>query len=170
MVATAAIKSAEFGKLPPETNSEFHRLLADEGREQHAHLLRQAADPANRPLAFHCSHGVHRTGTATAILLSALGVPWETIREEYLLTNEYRRHEVEETLVKIRAKAAETKGVSPQEIDMTNVEAFYVLDGSYIDGTLEQAVADYGSMESYIREGLGLTDEEVEDLRNQLLE
>lgn len=170
MDVTAAIQSAEFDKIPPEMNPEFHRQLADEGRDQYAHLLRQAADPESRPLVFHCSHGVHRTGTATAILLSALGVPWETIREDYLLTNEYRREEVEATLDKIRAKAAETKGVSPDEIDMTNVEAFYVLEGFYIDGTLDQAVTDYSSMEAYIREGLGLTDDEIEELRHQLLE
>ena len=163
-------QSAEFDQIPPAMNPEFHRLLLDEGKEEYAALLRHAADPANRPLVFHCSHGVHRTGTATAILLSALGVPWETIREDYLLTNEYRGEEVEATLSKIRQMAAKKKGVSPEEIDMTNVEAFYILDGSYIDGTLEQAVADYGSMEAYIRDGLGITEVEIETLRKQLLE
>jgi len=113
---------------------------------------------------------VHRTGTATAILLSALGVPWETVRKDYLLTNEYRREEVEATMGKIRQMTAENRSVSPEEVDMTNVEAFYILDGSYIDGTLDQAVAEYGSMEAYIRDGVGLTDKELEQLRHQLLE
>ena len=88
MVAQSAIRSGDFEKLPPEMNPEFHRLLLDEGKPRYAALLRYATDPANRPLIFHCSHGVHRTGTATAILLSALGVPWEVIREDYLLTND----------------------------------------------------------------------------------
>ena len=170
MVVTAAIQSAEFEKIPPEMNPEFHRLLADEGKEQYAALLRDFADPANRPLVYHCSHGVHRTGTATAILLSALGVPWESIREEYLLTNDYRAEEVEGTLIKIRQMAAERKGVSPEEIDMTNVDAFYILDGSYIDGTLDHAVMEYGSMEAYIRDGLGVTDQEIQRLREELLQ
>jgi protein-tyrosine phosphatase len=170
MVVTAAIQSAEFEKIPQEMNPEFHRLLADEGKQEYAALLREIADPANRPLAYHCSHGVHRTGTATAILLSALGVPWETIREEYLLTNDYRAEEVEGTLVKIRQMAAERKGVAPEEIDLTNVEAFYLLDGAYIDGTLEQAVADYGSMEAYIRHGLGISEAEIKALREELLQ
>jgi protein-tyrosine phosphatase len=170
MVAQTAIKSADFDKIPPEMNPEFHRLLLDEGKEQYAALLRELADPANRPLSFHCSHGVHRTGTATAILLSALGVPWETVREDYLLTNEYRREEVEATLAKIRQMAAEKKGVAPEEVDMSNVEAFYILQGFYIDGALEEAEDEYGSMEAYIREGLGLTDEEIERLRKELLE
>jgi len=170
MVATAAIKSAEFDKLPPEMNPEFHRLLAEEGRNEYAALLREAANPDNRPLVFHCSHGVHRTGSGAAILLSALGVPWETVREDYLQTNEYRHEEVKKTLARIRAQAAETRSVSPEEIDMTNVEAFYILEGSYIDGTLEQAVQEYGSMEAYIREGLGLTEDEINQLRDQLLD
>ncbi len=170
MAVQTAIKAAEFDDIPPEMNPEFHRLLLVEGKDQYSDLLRRAADPANGPLVFHCSHGVHRTGTATAILLSALGVPWETIREDYLLTNEYRAEEVRAKLDKIRLGAAKTLGVPPEEVDMTNVEAFYILEGSYIDGTLEQAVEDYGSMEAYIRGGLGMSAEEVEQLRSQLLE
>jgi protein-tyrosine phosphatase len=170
MEAQSAIRSGEFEKLPPEMNPEFHRLLLNEGKPQYAALLRYAADPANRPLIFHCSHGVHRTGTATAILLSALGVPWDVIREDYLLTNDYRAEEVKATLGKIQNMVAENKGVAPEEIDMSNVEAFYFLEGSYIDGSLAQAVADYGSMDAYIREGLGISDDEIEILKSQLLE
>lgn len=170
LVAQSAIRSGEFEKLPPEMNPEFHRLLLNEGKPQYAALLRYAADPANRPLVFHCSHGVHRTGTATAILMSALGVPWEVIREDYLLTNDYRAKEVKATLAKIRNMVAEKRGVVPEEIDMSNVEAFYILEGSYIDGSLEQAIADYGSMEAYIREGLGISDDEIELLKSELLE
>jgi protein-tyrosine phosphatase len=126
-------------------------------------------DPANRPLAYHCSHGVHRTGTATAILLSALGVPWETVREDYILSNTYRAEEIEAQLARIRQMVASARGVEPGEVDMTNVEAFYILDGSYIDGTLERAIEEYGSMEGYIRDGLGITDEEIQVLRSELL-
>jgi protein-tyrosine phosphatase len=165
-----SIRSGDFRAMPPELSAEFHRMLLEDGREQYAALLRGLADPANRPLAFHCSHGIHRTGTATAILLSALGVPWETVREDYLLSNEYRGQEITRELERIRSMVAEEQGVDPAEVDMTNVEAFYILDGSYIDGSLEQAVAEYGSMDGYIREGLGIADEEIESLRDQLLE
>jgi flavoprotein len=34
----------------------------------------------------------------------------------------------------------------------------------------DQALEDYESMEAYIRDGLGITDEEVDRLRSQLLE
>jgi len=71
---------------------------------------------------------------------------------------------------KIRQAAADRQGLAPEEVDMVNVEAFYVLDGTYIDGTLDQAIAEHGSMEAYIRDGVGLTDKELEQLRHQLLE
>jgi len=51
-----------------------------------------------------------------------------------------------------------------------NREAFNVLQGSYIDAALEAAVEEYGSMDAYIRDGLDLTDEEIAQLRRQLLE
>jgi len=170
-VVLEARQTADFSKVPVELNAELHRLLTgDAAKEQYAALLRLAADPANRPLVFHCSHGVHRTGTATAILLSALGVPWETVREDYLLSNLYRNEEVEKRLAQLRVTAAERKGVAPEEVDMANIEAFYVLQSTYIDAALDEINKQHGSMRTYLRQGLGLTDAEIERLQDGLLE
>ncbi len=97
-------------------------------------------------------------------------MPWETIREEYVLTNELRAEYNQDVFAKLRAMAAKKHNVSPEEIDMTNVEAFYILEGAYIDAALQLAVKEYGSMDGYIREGLGITDTEIEALRTQLLQ
>jgi protein-tyrosine phosphatase len=165
-----SIRSGEFESLPPERNPEFHGQLILDGAQEYAALLRAAMDPENRPLVFHCSHGVHRTGTATALLLSALGVPWEQIREDYLLSNTYRAEEVEAQLERIRQAVASDRGVAPEDVDMTNVEAFFILEGYYIGGTLDQALQDHGSLAEFIRDGLGISDDEIERLRNELLE
>jgi protein-tyrosine phosphatase len=169
-VVNEARSTGDFSKVPPDINPDIHRRLMVEAREYYAALLREISDPASRPLVFHCSHGIHRTGTGTAILLSVLGVQWETIREDYLLSNTYRQEEIDHRLAQLRDLYAETNGIPPEEVDTTNMEAFYILDGSYIDAALEQAVEDYGSMEAYIREGLGISDVEVERLRSELLE
>jgi len=170
VVVNEARKTGDFSQVPPDINPDIHRRLMVEAGEYYAALLREIADPASRPLVFHCSHGIHRTGTATAILLSALGVPWETVREDYLLSNTYRQEEIDHRLGQLRDLYAESNGIPPDEVDTTNMDAFYVLQPAYIDAALEQAVEDYGSMEAYIRDGLGITDEEVERLRAQLLE
>ena len=169
-VVNEARGTGDFSKVPVELNPEIHRILMDEGREYYATLLRELADPANRPMVYHCSHGVHRTGTATAILLSALGVPWETVREDYLLSNIYRKKEIDRRVGELRDLAADTLLVEPGQVDMANIKAFYILESEYIDASLDEAVKQYGSMDDYIREGLGITDNEISDLREQLLD
>lgn len=44
---------------------------------------------------YHCTAGKDRVGTATALLLSALGVPRELIVEDFLFTNACLREETE---------------------------------------------------------------------------
>lgn len=165
-----ARKTGDFSEVSPGFNPDIHRLLMDHGRENYAALLREIADPANRPLVFHCSHGIHRTGTAAAILLSALGVPWEVVRADYLVSNEVRKEEIKNRIEQLKQIDAKTRGVPLESVDTTNLEAFYILDGSYIDAALETAVDEYGSMDNYIRQGLGLSEEEIERLRVELLE
>jgi len=156
-----ARKTGDFSSVPPEFNADIHRILMKEATAEYAALLRTAAVPANRPLVFHCSHGVHRTGTAAAVLLSALGVPCETVRKDYLLSNKYRAEEINLRLNQLKALAAEKQGVPPETVDTTNMEAFYRLQGSYIDASLDEAIQEHGSMEAYIRNVLGLTDDEI---------
>ena len=165
-----ARKTADFSGVPVELNAELHRLTVREAGTQYAALLRELAEEKNRPLVFHCSHGVHRTGTAAAIVLSALGVPWNTVRKDYLLSNKCRKEEVAQRLEQLREQAAKNQGIPPEQVDMSNINAFYILQPSYIDASLDEAVKRHGSMENYIREGLGIEDALIEKLRRELLE
>lgn len=168
--ATAALKTGDFSKIPVELNPAIHRLLVHDGKLQYAALLREIADPANRPLVFYCSHGVHRTGTGAAILLSALGVPWEAVREDYLLSNKYRHDEVQKRLGQLRIMAASKKGIPEEQVDMSNMEGFLIQHGSYIDASYDEMVEEYGAVDSYVRDGLGLSEEEIQRLQDELLE
>jgi protein-tyrosine phosphatase len=166
----SARKTGDFSKIPATFNSEIHRLLTKEAAQEYAALIRQILEPDKLPLTFHCSHGVHRTGTASAIILSALGVPWETVREDYLLSNTFRAEENEKRIGQLRETAAKNQEIPAEEVDTTNIEAFYILQPSYIDATLDEINKDYGSIDNYLRKGLGLSDDELTRLREQLLE
>ena len=166
----AARKTGDFSKVPATINPEIHAILVGQAAEQYAALFRVIAEEKNRPLVFHCSHGIHRTGTATAILLWSLGVPWETVRADYLLSNETRKEEVQKRRGQLRKVAAKHQGVKPENVDMTNIDAFYVLQGHYIDATRDEILKTYGSAENYLRKGLKLSDAEIQKLRDSLLE
>jgi hypothetical protein len=53
---------------------------------------------------------------------------------------------------------------------MTNINAFYILEGDYIDGTLKYIEQEYESIEHYLMKGLGLSNAEISLLKSQLLE
>jgi len=167
--ARAALATGDFSSIPPSLNLDIHRQLVVDAREQYGELMRLIADPDCRPLVFHCSHGVHRTGTAAAILLSLLGVDWATVRRDDLASNDVRAAEVDQRLSHMRSHSAKALGVEPGEVDMANMEAFMIQDGSYIDATRDQVVTDFGSIDTYLRDGLGLTEMTIQRLRDQLV-
>jgi len=136
----------------------------------YAALIRDLAEPENRPLVFHCTAGKDRAGVGSAVVLTLLGVPWETVREDYLLSNFYRREENERELGKIREEMAEKQGIPPEQVDMTAFEGMYLVKPEYLDAARDAVIRKYGSMEFYLREGLGISDEVIHKLRSELLE
>jgi protein-tyrosine phosphatase len=164
-----ARKTGDFSKVPADLNPKFHELLVDEAREQYAALIREIIRSDGQPLVYHCSHGIHRTGTATAIILYGIGVPWETARQDYLLSNQTRAEEIEKRTAQLRVAAAKTFDIDEGEVDMTNINAFYILQGDYIDGALNEIEQKYGGIENYLEKGLGLSQNEIDKLKEILL-
>jgi len=169
IVALEARKNGDFSLVSIELNPEFHRMLTNEAMEQYAILFHEILYEENRPIVFHCSHGIHRTGTGAAILLWILGVPWKTIQEDYLLSNTYREAQIEKRLGQLKTLAAKNQGIPEVEVDMTNARAFYVLEDFYIDAVREEVLNKYGSVEKYVTEGLGFTESDIKKLRKELL-
>ena len=163
-----ARQDGNFLKIPADFNFEVHAMLTEDGKEEYAQLFHFLADPKNYPIVFHCSHGVHRTGTAAALILSTLGVPWETVREDYLLSNEYRKEEVDKRLEALFLLADENPEIINKEENQNNISAFYVLKGEYVDGTNTAVEANYGSFDKYL-DSIGVSSDGITKIRNILL-
>lgn len=104
-------------------------------------------------MLFHCSAGKDRTGFGAALLLTALGVPRDTVRADYLATNQIWRRE--------HALPPDT----PAALRDTLLTAHQGL----LEHALTQAVDRYGSVERLIAEGLGLDAAGLGRLRTLLL-
>lgn len=102
------------------------------------------------------------------MLLSLLGVPWETVKDDYLLSNEIRKHEIEQRIDALSQLAIENENITDKEENLNNIKAFYILDGEYIGGTINAITKEYGSVEKYLNE-LGISDDEIEQIRNLML-
>ena len=144
--------AASYRKLILERTGEHGRMLAE---------LSAPEDPAV-PALLHCAAGKDRAGTSIAIILLALGVERSAIEADYLESNA-RRH---------RYKVVRGDGSSGTAID----PAIRKLLGSLFEARVEYLRAAFdtieerwGSVDAYLEDGLGLTPERRERLKERLL-
>lgn len=153
---------APTGEAARASMLEAYRRLPFEQAPSYRELFKRLA-AKEIPLAFNCSAGKDRAGTAAALILSVLGVPRETVVEDYALSDkivDYRR-----------AYSQEQSGRSmlsslPPEV----VTAILGSDPDYIRTALATIDAKHGSVEAYVRNELGITAAEIESMRRELLE
>jgi protein-tyrosine phosphatase len=100
-----------------------------------AHLLEDRA-----PLVIHCTAGKDRTGFACALILHALGVSENIISEDYLLTNRFYRRDPNHS------------SDLPEDVS----QVLGSVQASFLAAAFEAIDADYGDLETYLRDGLGL--------------
>ncbi|MEU7066021.1 tyrosine-protein phosphatase [Streptomyces sp. NPDC046161] len=140
---------------------EVYRSFVNSASAQSAYrlLLTEAADPQAGPLLFHCTAGKDRTGWGATVILSLLGADDATLMDEYLSVN---------PAVK-RAFAPMIEGFTVAGGDPEIALALIGVFPSYLETALEEVAARYGSMEKYVREGLGVPDGTVDALRARLI-
>jgi protein-tyrosine phosphatase len=160
----------DFSQVPPNLLERVNRLLVSEFTAQYAGLLRVLLDPENRPLVFHCTQGKDRAGFGAAIVLSALGVPWETVVHDYLLSNEYRKEENDKLLGMIRRFAAAQGQPGAEQVAFERVEGLLYVREQSLQAAHAEILERHGSVERYLIEGLGASEGELEKLREELLE
>lgn len=162
--------AGDFSQVPPNLLDQVNRMLVRDFTEQYASLLRALSDPDNRPLVFHCTQGKDRAGFGAAMVLSALGVPWETIVEDYLLSNHYRKAENEKMLGMIKRFAAEQAGPEGEEIASSRVEGLLYVKEQSLQAAHGEIIERHGSVEGFLVGALGCSEESLERLRDDLLE
>jgi protein-tyrosine phosphatase len=126
----------------PQYRSIFKRLLADDGA-----------------VMYHCAAGQDRTGVATALLLTALGVDRETILKDYHLSTPSRRPEWEmpkvdpaqypdNPIVQYYAAAAKkTGGIKAEPLYSKDGQSHLVTFFAHLD-------KEYGGVEPYLEKHL----------------
>jgi protein-tyrosine phosphatase len=92
------------------------------------------------PLVFHCAAGKDRTGMAAWFLLSALDVPEEVIRKDYLATNVYSRSFADKIVAKTNEKGMHGEIIRP----------LLEVRDEYIDAALEVIEKEFGGMEQFL--------------------
>jgi protein-tyrosine phosphatase len=135
-------------------------VVSPDARASYARLLGDLAT-GDVPQLFHCTAGKDRTGWAAALLLEIAGADRATIVADYLLTNEVSAA----TRTKYLGMIAEHLGQEKVEV----YEPTMVVHESYLQAAYDRVEERYGSVDGYLREGLGLDDDVLGALRARLI-
>jgi protein-tyrosine phosphatase len=149
---------------------QFPTLLAPQLRILFATLV-----SAQGPVAYNCSAGQDRTGFATALILSALGVPRDVIFADYHLSTTYRRPQWEmpkldpaanpgNPTVAYFAKFQQEPG-GQKAHPLFNAQGRPILQYAF-----DAIEAHWGTVDNYLDKELGIGPVEIAKLRAQYLE
>ncbi len=144
LAAGQRVSAADVGAYMQDTYRGFVRHNTPRFAEFFTHLL-----ASNEPTVFHCTAGKDRTGFAAALLLRALGAPEEEVLHDYLLTNE-----------RLAMPSSSRHGL-PREV----MEVLWRVQPDFLSAAFDEVESSYGSIQAYLREGLGVREAESERLR-----
>lgn len=115
------------------------------------------------PQVFHCTAGKDRTGVAAALVLSAIGVPRATILDDYLATN---RLTVDSVKLQVDAMVARSGGQANREALTTLLQ----VQPAFLQSAYAAIDQQYGTMDNYLTQALGIGPAQRQVLRQKLLE
>lgn len=148
--------TATYGQMKQwlrQCNEYFVRECGDITGEIIKELIKIQLRPRENAALFHCTAGKDRTGFLVYLILSLLGVEEDVILKEYLLTNSF--------ILAYEPQYATERSVA---------SACNLVDESYLRTAINLIKKDYGTVEKYAEEKMGITKEEVEQFRAMLLE
>ncbi|HEY0419696.1 MAG TPA: tyrosine-protein phosphatase [Acetobacteraceae bacterium] len=150
LVANAAATEADVVAVMQQAYAAY----AMDWHHRYRHMFDLLLEPDAPPLLFHCTAGKDRTGFGAAILLTALGVPEELVRADYMATNRLWRGDADLAATLPPAVGAVMLKVHPE----------------FLTAAFDAILAAHGSVEAYLAERMGLEGERLERLRDSLLQ
>jgi protein-tyrosine phosphatase len=123
-----------------EVMRDSYRSYVQQNTHRYRSLFGHLLEDDRAPLVIHCTAGKDRTGFACALILHTLGVSDDIIAEDYLLTNRYYRRD------------PNSSSDLPDEIR----QVLGSVRDNFLGAAFEAINADYGDLEAYLRDGLGL--------------
>lgn len=151
---------------------ELYRALPHENADRYAIAL-QAMAAGQVPAILACTAGKDRTGTMVALLMTLLGIPREAVVENYAQSDQHVDYVAQ---FQERAAAAERAGEldNPylglvKRVSTPVLATLLASHPDYIAAGLDGIAAEFGSVEAFAMQRLGMTPQSLAALREHLL-
>ncbi len=155
------LTAAAAKKLMVEQNRQF--VLAESSKAAYQEMFRLILDKTNLPLVQHCRGGKDRTGYGAALILLLLGVGKETVLQDYMDTNLCKYEKNQNSLQALLEK-------THNEDFVQAVRYLKEAEEEFLLTALDEITKQYGTVEEYAMQELGLTKERQKTLKEMFLE
>lgn len=137
---------------------EAYVSMIENHKEQFAELFDILTNDANYPLLLSGSLGKDGVGLASFFILYSLGVPYTTLEQDYMLSNQL----IDPATSRIDAKHL------PESVQEA-ITAMLTVNKSYLNYMIEHINKKYGSIDNYLEKELRVTSGKKSLLRKYLL-
>ena len=145
------------GKDAERRMLDFYKEYVTENPEMIRKIITEILE-SDQPVLYHCTAGKDRTGIITALILTILKFDKETIYNDYLLSNNYRKK-----LVDKRLRLAHNLHFIYPKMDIRVLEKLSWVETAYLDTAFNEINKKYGSADAYIQQVLRINENKREE-------
>lgn len=149
--------------------AQMYRGMAEEQKPHYAGMF-ATLSASDQPLLFHCTAGKDRTGIAAALLLTALGVDRETVIQDYVLSEVINELPEYQNAAPALSDNVDETYAFLASMPPTALDALMGTRRVYIESAFDEMNTQYGSVEAYIRDELGMDEANIAQLKAHFLE
>ena len=148
------------GKAEAIFKASYRQFISlSSAKKSYRELFLALGNQEQLPALFHCTGGKDRTGWAAAAFLTLLGVPKETVMEDYLRSNDYILP-MDQKVIDAFVEAGGDPAIPP---------AIFGVKKEYLEAAFDEMTTKYGTIEQYFSEGLGIDASQQKALRDLYL-
>ncbi len=140
----------------------YYHHIAFESTAQIKEIITILSHEENQPALIHCRAGKDRTGFIAAIIQLLVGVPYESVAQEYLKTNQFYESHMNK-LIKVM------RWVTLFRVSRERMKFMLMAHQTDLDKVYEAIIHHYGSVEDYLCKGCGIEPNIITKLKHQLL-
>lgn len=127
-------------------------------RSEYKKVFDVLEDERNYPVLISCSSGIGRTAVASALILSAIGVNEDVIMEDFLRSNDF-----------FDIPRASSFGYKLPVNSQEAITTLFSARPEFLNAAKRQIEKNYGNVSTYLDKGIGLSNEEIKNLKGILL-
>lgn len=140
----------------------YYHHIAFERTARLGEVLTLLSREENLPALIHCTAGRDRTGFVAAILQLVAGVPYETVLEDYLLTNDRYAPQRDKLVRAIQL-------VTLRQVPAERMQLLLTTHREFLDRVHSRIVGEHGGIERYL-EACNVDRDTLHALRARLVE